>query len=207
MSTNKLYQSWWSNPPWLLVIISFAFWPLGLLLLIRKVTVDRRLSLIMGPLLKASGYGIAGFFTLLAIPMPFAADSIGAGIFACIVMLAFAALGIALISFGRKVDQAAIRRKILLDIIVNQNCLSIDDLAQNLGEGNVMSLMSEVQSLVDSRFLPNMTLDTNARKLLRSSNPASKANAGSGPVSTFKCRCCGANNSGVTVCEYCGSAP
>ncbi len=210
-----------TGPSWgVVILLMFIFWPVGLYLLIKKLTADKTAAISSGGKgLKVTGiilvvfaaFGLLGFLTSAA-EQGVGSDDVG-GI---IVLLFFAAGGVALLSKAKKVKEEAESIKQYLSIIVNGNVCQLDAIASTTDKSYAV-VHKDIKNMIDKGYLKNAYINEATREVvLPSANPVVQQNAvnatvvNAAPVQTkiVACPCCGANNTIVGdtgECEYCGS--
>ena len=207
-----------TGPSWgVVILLLFIFWPVGLYLLIKKLTSDKTAAISSsGKGLKVTGIiliafaalGFLGFITS-AVEQGAGSDDVG-GI---IVLLFFAAGGVALLLKAKKLKKESESIKQYLAIIVNGNVRQLDTIASTTGKPYDV-VYNDVKNMIDKGYLKNAYINENAREVVLPSDapvvPITVANVNATPVQTkvVACPCCGANNTIVGEtgeCEYCGS--
>lgn len=209
-----------AGPSWVaVVLLLIIFWPAGLFLLIKKLSADKAAAISSGGKgLKVTGIvlvvfaalGFLGFLTS-AVEYGFSDGDIGG----LIVLLFFAAGGIALLRKAKKIKKEAEKIKRYLSIIVNGNERQIDTIAATTGESYDV-VYNDINDMIDKGYLKNAYINESTRSVvLPSDAPAVSQNTAAtttntAPVQTkiVACPCCGANNTIVGdtgECEYCGS--
>lgn len=207
-----------AGPSWGAVIaLLIIFWPVGLYLLIKKLSTDKTAAISGGGKgLKVAGivliifaaFGFLGFLTS-AIEYGIGSDDLG-GI---IVLLFFAVGGIALLRKAKKQQQVAEDIKQYLAMIVNGNVRQLDAIAATTGKSYDV-VYKDIKKMIDKGYLKNAYINEGTREVvLPSAAPATAqnnvvANATAAQTKIVACPCCGANNTIVGAtgeCEYCGS--
>ncbi|MCD8509702.1 MAG: hypothetical protein LRY73_07380 [Bacillus sp. (in: Bacteria)] len=218
------YLQWWA------IILGFiVFWPIGILLLILRITRSRRLMLKAGNGIRIVGILILAFFGLLTIGV-IVDPEVGLEVF-FVFCLFFLLPGLFLYRYGRKLRLESSKTKKYIQLVVNEHLRSVDDIARSL-QANPTKVREDLRKLIDQDFLPNATLNhttdrleimiadetiagqdgegtekDNRGKTTTSANVASKTGGPHRPVSVT-CPGCGANNiimGSTGECEYCGS--
>lgn len=207
---------------WPVIILALIFfWPVGLFLMIRRVTLDKTavMSASSGKGLKITAIvllvlGGVGIFSNMTSNNPLRASDF-------IIFLFFIAGGIVLLGKAKKMKAEGELIKKYLAIIVNGGERQLDAVASATGK-QYDAVKNDVQKMIDKGFLRNAYINENTRTVvLASAAPAPAPVAVNANVSqavsamaaamqprVITCSCCGANNSVVGVvgeCEYCGS--
>ena len=108
-------------------------------------------------------------------------------------VLGFYAMPIIWIQYGEQTPRIAV-----LDLIVNDNMLNLDSIAQSLGK-RLKDIQIIVNYLMTKRFLKGYVLDGNVLKPIENNEDV---------VVTHKCPYCGATldlEKDISSCEYCGA--
>ncbi|QNO16552.1 hypothetical protein HYG86_18120 [Alkalicella caledoniensis] len=201
---------------WPVIVLAFIFfWPVGILLLITRLTKDRKTSMVAGKGLSILGYILVALYSLFFI-MVLVGEFPGEELF---VLLAFGVLlllpGVLLVRFGRKlVKQSAVFKK-YLNLIINHRMSSIEEIATSM-QKDIGSVRKDIESMIDKNFLPNAFIDQNL--YIRVPSVEQQVAVEDQPHSSqpskvtrnVTCNGCGANNiiieGETTECEYCGAS-
>lgn len=199
---------------WPVIILALIFfWPLGLFLIIKRTSVDKKTAMGSGKLIKGLGIAsccMAALGFMVSVTDGFDGTDVGLIIF-------FAAAGAALLYVANKNKKKADSVKQYLNIIVNGGERQIDAIAAATGKQYDV-VKKDIQEMIDKGFLKNAYINENTREVvLPSASTAPASNNVGQPTSAaptavqtrvVACPCCGANNtvSGILgECEYCGS--
>lgn len=200
---------------WPAIIIALCiFWPVGLFLLIKRVSVDKKTAMSVGKLIGIFGgvsYGFAVVGVLACISDGFTSDDVT-------LILFFGIAGFVLRRVAKKIKAEAESVKQYLAIIVNGNVRQIDNIAATTGKSYDV-VKADIQKMIKKGYLKNAYINENTREVVISvvtpvadpvfATPLQSVNAPIQPqVRIVTCPCCGANNtiSGASgECEYCGS--
>ncbi len=212
MKENGKISGLYSWPVIILALI--IFWPVGLFLIIRRFTIDKRSAVSAGSKgLKVLGvilttFGVLGFIGCISDPASFSG---------AVVSLFFIAGGVALLRKAKKLRKEAESIKQYLAIVVNGNVHQLDSISATIGKPYDV-VKSEIQKMIQNGYLKNAYINEATREIVfptaaSAANPAYTAPTRNvTPVQTqgkiVACPCCGANNTiyGATgECEYCGS--
>lgn len=198
---------------WPVIILALIFfWPLGLFLIIKRASLDKKTAMGSGKLIKGLGIAsccMAALGFLVSITDGFDGTDVGMIIF-------FAAAGAALLYLANKIKKEADSVKQYLNIIVNGGERQLDAIAAATGKQYDV-VKKDVQKMIDKGFLKNAYINENTREVVLPSVAPANTNVGQ-PTNTgtptavqtrvVACPCCGANNtvSGTLgECEYCGT--
>lgn len=209
-SNNNNLSGLYSWPVIILALI--FFWPLGLFLIIKRASLDKKTAMGSGKLIKGLGIAsccMAALGFLVSITDGFDGTDVGMIIF-------FAAAGAALLYLANKIKKEADSVKQYLNIIVNGGERQLDAIAAATGKQYDV-VKKDVQKMIDKGFLKNAYINENTREVVLPSVAPANTNVGQ-PTNTgtptavqtrvVACPCCGANNtvSGTLgECEYCGT--
>lgn len=206
---------------WPIIILAlWIFWPVGIFLIIKRVSIDKKASLVSGKIFGILGiimYVITGFFGLgVVICLTDMSDPSMVEVLPIFLVIAiiFGLGGFALQKVSRKIKREAEDIKKYLSVIVNGNERQIDAIASSIGKPYDVT-KNDIQKLINKGYLKNAYINEGAREVVLPSNDVqvqteTSANVTSIGIATrvVACRCCGANNtiSGEAgECEYCGS--
>jgi hypothetical protein len=195
---------------WLII-----FWPVGLFLIIRKLSTDKS-ALMSGKTGTITVIGwilaVIGGLALIGSDFDFGTIVVGAALLAG---------GIVLIRKANQTKTMAAKYKKYIDFVVNQNIKSIDHIAASVGLP-YETTAKELQDMINLGYLHG-SINHETREILLVQNvPVQMVqNAVSGIASgvasafqtntttTARCPGCGANNvvttGKITECEYCGT--
>lgn len=209
MNNNGKVSFWYS---WPVIILALCFfWPVGVFLIIKRVSTDRKTAMGAGKLIGGLGiasYCIAALGLLVCISDGFAGEDV-------VMILFFGAAGFALKKVAKKIKTEAENVKQYLSIIVNGNVRQLDTIASTTGKSYDV-IHKDVKKMIDKGYLKNAYIDEGIREVVLPNsapvpqNNVNVATANSAPVQSkiVACPCCGANNTiygDIGECEYCGS--
>ncbi len=197
---------------WPVIILALCiFWPVGIFLIIKRVSVDKKTAMGAGKLIGGIGiasYCIAGIGLVACLSDGFGSDDIGMIFF-------FGIAGFVLQKVSKKIKRDAEEVKKYLSVIVNGNERQIDVIASSMGKSYDVA-KNDIQKLINKGYLKNAYINEGTREVVLPNSNAHiqaepTANATSGSIATkiVACQCCGANNTvfgNSGECEYCGSA-
>ncbi len=200
---------------WPVIILALIFfWPLGLFLIIKRASVDKKTAMGSGKLIKGLGIAsccMAALGFLVSVTDGFDGTDVGLIIF-------FAAAGAALLYLANRIKKEADSVKQYLNIIVNGGERQLDSIAAATGKQYDV-VKNDVQKMIDKGFLKNAYINENTREVVLPSATPTNANANVGQFTSgaasatvqtrvVACPCCGANNTisgALGECEYCGT--
>ena len=198
---------------WPVIIIALiCFWPVGLFLIIKRASVDKKTAMASGKLIKGLGIAsccMAALGFLVCLSDGFDGTDVGMIIF-------FAAAGAALLYLANKIKKDADSVKLYLNIIVNGGERQLDSVAAATGKQYDV-VKKDVQKMIDKGFLKNAYINENTREVVLPSTAPANVNmaqptGGAAPAAVqtrvIACPCCGANNTvsgALGECEYCGT--
>ena len=195
---------------WPVIILALCiFWPVGIFLIIKRVSVDKKTAMGAGKLIGGIGiasYCIAGIGFLACLSDGFGADDIG-------MILFFGIAGFALQIVSQKIKREAEDVKKYLSVIVNGNERQIDVIASSMGKSYDVA-KNDIQKMINKGYLKNAYINEGTREIILPNNNIQEQNGTVGndaanvATKIVACPCCGANNTIVGdmgECEYCGS--
>jgi hypothetical protein len=196
---------------WPTIIIALCvFWPVGVYLIIKRVSVDKKTAMGAGKLIGGIGiasYCIAGIGFIACLSDGFGSDDIG-------LILFFGIAGFVLQKVSNKIKKDAEDVKKYLSVIINGNERQIDVIASSMGKSYDVA-KNDIQKLINKGYLKNAYINEGTREIILPNNNIQGqseviSNATTNNVATkiVACPCCGANNTivgDVGECEYCGS--
>lgn len=196
---------------WPVIILALCiFWPVGIFLIIKRVSVDKKTAMGAGKLIGGIGiasYCIAGIGFIACLSDGFGSDDIG-------MILFFGIAGFALQKVSQKIKREAEDVKKYLSVIVNGNERQIDVIASSMGKSYDVS-KNDIQKLISKGYLKNAYINEGTREIVLPNNNIQEqvgttTNTTANNVTTkiAACPCCGANNTimgDMGECEYCGS--
>lgn len=195
---------------WPVIILALCiFWPVGIFLIIKRVSVDKKTAMGAGKLIGGIGiasYCIAGIGFIACLSDGFASDDIG-------MILFFGIAGFALQKVSQKIKREAEDVKKYLSVIVNGNERQIDVIASSMGKSYDVA-KNDIQKLINKGYLKNAYINEGTREIVLPNiiqeQSGDMTNTSSVNVETkiIACPCCGANNTivgDIGECEYCGS--
>ena len=196
---------------WPVIILALCiFWPVGIFLIIKRVSVDKKTAMGAGKLIGGIGiasYCIAGIGFIACLSDGFGSDDI------CMILF-FGIAGFALQKVSQKIKREAEDVKKYLSVIVNGNERQIDVIASSMGKSYDVA-KNDIQKLISKGYLKNAYINEGTREVVLPSNNIQEqvgtmTNTTANNVTTkiVACPCCGANNTimgDMGECEYCGS--
>lgn len=208
MNEQGKISGWYSWP--VIILALFIFWPVGIFLLIKRISADRKMAMSTGGK-GMKGLGI-GLFAFGAIGFIGCASDFDFG--GCVVALFFVLGGLALIIKAKKLGKEAESMKQYLSIIVNGNVRSLDAISSTTGKSYDV-VRNDIENMINKGYLKNAYINEGTREVvLPDINVYSNTETGESVVTTnvtkrvVACPCCGANNTiagEIGECEYCGS--
>lgn len=212
MNQNNKISLIYSWPVIILAII--VFWPLAIVLVIRRATLDRRFALVVGKIL-----GFVGICSYVVSVI---------GVLACfgngyvtssdvVYILFFAIAGFVFRKIAKKITMNAKSVKQYIAVIVNGNVRQLDQIASAMGKPYDI-VKKDIQSMIDKGYLKNAYINETTHEIVLPvekqvetvpvSDTVSNSARVEPVVQVVTCPCCGANNTitgDIGECEYCGS--
>lgn len=218
-SNGEGYQSY--TPPvekpkvsgaysWPVIVLAFIFfWPLGIYLLVKRNSVDKKSALTTGKLVVGFGYASIAFSILGMFAAP--TDGVDSSDISMIIF--FLITGLVLLFIGKRMKKAAERCKKYIAIIANQHITSIDQIAQAASVG-YETAKKDLEKMIHQGYFSGAYINEGAREIVLPGSHVSRdhmANNVIRPAQTkvVTCKNCGATNTVVSgsaaECEFCGS--
>lgn len=198
---------------WPVIILALIiFWPVGVFLIIRRVSLDKKTAMGAGKII-----GVLGIVSYCIAALGLIA-CLGSGIDSSdiIGILFFGIAGFVLRRIAKNTISSAEEVKKYLSIIVNGNVRQLDAVAAASGKSYDV-VRTDVQKLIDKGYLKNAYIKEDTREIvipavqtveeMNGMNTARTSTSHSAPR-LVTCSCCGANNTIVSAtgeCEYCGA--
>ena len=205
--TSTNHSLWLSWP--FIILICIVFWPVGLFLIWKRTTMDRKAALLSGISVYILGWiclAIVFLGLLVSLSEGFKSDDITTIIF-------FFLAGVGLIALGKKLKNNAAVSKKYISIIVNDGVIDIDNIAAAIPT-SYENAKKDLQEMIDKGFFEGAYLNEAERQIvLPKRHEKSSYNDSNGTeqikMQVVTCNGCGAKNSiavgTVGECEFCGS--
>lgn len=203
-------MKWWLSWP-AIIIICLIFWPLGIFLIWKRTTVDKKAAINPGTKMSTIGWVLLVLGVLALIggssEPTFDTNAIIAD------FIIFIGGGLALIILGVHRKKEAARFRKYIDMIINQEITSIDNIAASFSTTYDIA-NKDLQKMIKKGFFMDAYINQAEREIILpqvqknfTRNESQSANNVQYQVIT--CQSCGANNriavGIVGECEYCGS--
>lgn len=205
----KILYSW----P-IVILATFALWPLGLFLLYLKCTRDKKAFFTVGKIVGGLGYfWLFGFIILL---MLFKSDPETTSSQYAMLVIIFGIPSLLMILYSRKIKKQSKRYKLYLVTIVNKNEYNLNNISV-IARQPVARVKKDLQKMINTGYLSNAYIDHNKGVVCIINVQSPQTTEGQYAASqqgmpqtnqssqAFTCQCCGANNSGGSACDYCGT--
>ena len=208
------------SPSWTVVVIWFiVFWPVGFYMIYKKLANDKSAAMKNSKVLKTIGY----FFLFCAVSLPLVEIGSESGnnmgsILTCVVF--YTVGGILLVRGGKKLQKSGERYKKLIEIVINQQQYTIENIAAQMGL-DYGETVDALQGMIDKDYFAGAYIDLANHELVfpdrfqqtgyhANQNLYAEVNAGGAPQQkVVKCPNCGGKNiitaGQVSECDYCGS--
>ncbi len=198
------------SPSWAAIVIWFIiFWPVSIYLIWKKISIDKAAAMKFSKVLKAIGI----IFVVCAVLMlSVAGEDPSTAAFGFL----FYGIGGGLIIWGSiKVKQSGERYKKYIDIVINQNQTTIENIASLMGLSYDQTVKG-LQKMIDVGYFEGTYIDHANHELVfpeRQQMDAAERTMGTSnsvlQQKTVKCPNCGGNNvivaGRVCECDFCGS--
>lgn len=209
MNENRKIGFIYSWP--VIIIAMFIFWPIGIFLLVRRISIDKTAAIRRNKLIKGLGitcYVISVLYIIGCLESSFTFADL-------VIIVVFAVGGYCLCRVAKKAKIEAENVKQYLSIIVNGNVRQIDAICSTTGK-SYDEVKNDIRKMIEKGYLKNAYIDESARKVvLPTANVAPAVNVQEASESApavkahiVACPYCGANNTiigDIGECEYCGS--
>ncbi|SCY91260.1 DUF4381 domain-containing protein [Alkaliphilus peptidifermentans] len=203
--------SWWLSWP-IIIIVTIVFWPVGIFLIWKRTTIDKKAALISGKIITIIGW-ISVAFAVIGLLVSI---SEGLGSDDVFMILFFLIAGGALIFLGRRTKQNAERFKKYISIIVNHEETSINNIAAAIPTSYEVA-KKDIQKMINRGYFSGAYINETLKEIILPKeqdiyNMDTNVKVDSNPnleMVAVRCKGCGANNKirkgSVDECQYCGS--
>lgn len=201
--TNENVKS--ANYSWaVVVIVLIIFWPVGIYLLYRKLSVNKKSAMSSGKTISIIGWALLAIGVIATIVGPSDPSQAVSG--RILYLVIFAGGGLAMVLIGLKTQNEARKIRKYIAIIINQNITSIDKISSVMPVEYSIAV-KDIQKIIDQGFFGNAYIDYNSRSIQLPKEVEEPENAAN--VEVVICKSCGASNKitkgAVSNCEYCDS--
>jgi succinate dehydrogenase hydrophobic anchor subunit len=207
---NQQEMHWWLSWP-AIVIICILFWPLGIFLIWKRTTMDKKAAMNAGKSMSIIGWIllVLGFLILIGGLSEPVSDTSGI----IVDFIIFIGGGLALIILGAKRKKEAVRFKKYIDMVINQRITSIDNIAASFPTTYDIA-NKDLQKMIKKGFFMDAFINQSEREIVLPHEQQNIKNDQSqgynaGEMQIVNCKSCGAHNKlvkgSVGECEYCGS--
>lgn len=203
------------SPSWVAIVLWFIFfWPVGVYLIYKKLSTDKSAAMKNSKVLMGIGY----FFIFGAVVMLIETVSGGADASSGVFGILFYLIGGVLIIWGaKKVKKSGEQYKKFIDIVVNQQQYTIDNIAAQMGL-SYDETVKGLQKMIDKGYFSGAYIDVANHELVMPKKNQSVVYVQQNPYvdqanapqqKAVKCPNCGGNNvinvGQVCECDFCGS--
>ena len=195
---------------WPIIILAlFIFWPVGLILIIKRTSIDKKYALGGGKVIRFLGI----FSLVIAIVGLIANITAGFTPNDLILIVFFGIAGIALCMVANRNKKRANSIREYLSIIVNGQVRKLDTIVLTTGKPYDV-VKKDIQMMIRNGYLKSAYIDESSREVVLPGSVSAKTTsattttAQNSTTRVVSCPCCGANNTIVGSsgeCEYCGS--
>lgn len=191
---------------WIVIVVMFiVFWPIGLFLLIRKMTADRAARLNDGK----SMFIVGGILVVVGLYQMFNYR------YSFFMSLFYIGGGVVLILMGMRNKQRSQRYRGYIDLVANRGITNLDTISGMMSVPYDMC-QNDLQKMIDGGFFHDTYIDLGRKELVMRPRVPIMAQVpmAAQPVMqqaaprVVQCKGCGANSTvhgNVAECEYCGS--
>lgn len=206
----KVKVPWWLSWP-AIILATIIFWPVGVLLVWRRISVDKKAAMVSGKLIIIVGW-IGIFFAIIGC---LASISEGFGSEDIVAIIFLLGAGLAFIYLGRIIRINAEKYKKYISIVVNQQITSIDAIASAMST-SYEAAKKDLQRMVSKGYFQGADINDETREIVLPrtqevlySQSSTATASQSAETHAVTCGGCGAYNK-ITKgfageCEYCGS--
>lgn len=199
-SGNQKGLSWGWVVFWIII-----FWPVGVFLLIRKLTTDKSAAMTSERPLSIAAL-VLMTLGIIYIILSFADQSM------LLAAAVFGIPGIWLFFKSKQTKAAGAKYRKYIAIVINQNQTSIDNIASAMGV-KYEQAAKDLQKMINAGYFTGAYIDVTQREIVlaRVAPPQTAQDFAIAQSSTIvvSCNSCGANNQVIhgrtSECEYCGS--
>ena len=198
------------STPWVVIgILLFVFWPVALILLVKKLAIDRSATIKCGKRL-----------TVLSILLVFIGTAYLSGtlfqgsrfaIHASVLIVG----GVWLCIYAYIIKEKSKRYKKYIDLVVNQSITSISRIATEAGVSNTTAIC-DLKRMISAKYFPGAYIHVPKNEIIFMREPFSSLDSHINSIATaqaaprtISCKSCGANNrihsEQLAECDYCGS--
>ena len=204
---KKSYQSGWYSWTAIVCMLIF-FWPVGLYLLIRRISVNN-----VPPEKLARGLLIGGWFCIGAGFLGFPLYYIEHFTKEHLLMFSiYFPIGAVLLFLGFRKRNEANNTKRYLSMILEDHYRKLDEIAVVVGKP-AERVREDLLRMIRKGSLPNAYINENTREIVltKAKDPHLDKQMHADPMASKRppkvviCRCCGGRNTVPGNCEYCGS--
>jgi len=194
------------------------FWPLGLFLLVRKLSAEKSATLQGSRIMTILSYILMGIGGLFFITSCSSAALVGRDFPSAFAggmpsLFIYGIGGILLNRYAAKTRLTAERYRKYIDLIINQNQTSLNHISFSVGESYDV-VIKDLEKMIASGYFVGAYIDTNRGEIVLTppvplqQTDSFSPSAFQGQERVVACNCCGANNrvvGQVGRCEYCSS--
>jgi uncharacterized membrane protein YiaA len=197
------------------IIVLIVFWPVGIYLLWRKLSGDKKSAMSGGKVVFVIGWILFALGVVMVIVGP--SDPTMAVSGRIEYFIVFVCGGLAMILLGGRSKKQAERYKKYISIVINQNITSINNIAAAMPVTYEIAA-KDLQKMIDRGYFSGAYIDANACEIVLPKNqgnvqgdqpPYEAAGPATVRMQVAVCKNCGANNQipagTIGECEYCGS--
>jgi len=196
------------------IVVLIIFWPVGIYLLYRKLTSDKKAAMTSGNVVFIVGLALLclGIFAVIVGPSD-PAEAVSGRIEYLVI---FVGTGLALRLIGFFGKARAARYKKYIALIINQRITSMDNIAAAV-PAKYESVVKDLQKMINIGYFAGAYINSGSRDIVlpqvqgpaMGQAPGNTYGAAPGQLMDVICKNCGANNQiaegQAAECEYCGS--
>ena len=209
------------SSPWgIILLITCLFFPIGIYMIVKKVTSEKFNYVQNGRTLKVLGWVLLGFamlYLILGLTGNLQAEDGSMGGVISVIFI-FGAGGLVCLYYGSVIMKRGLKYSRYVSIVVPGNNTYLDNIAAQYPT-SYDKAVADLQAMIDAGYFMNSYIDLNRRELILPKvqaqpnyafhQPPASTNAAYAGPRTIQCPNCGAPNTlfigAVKECEYCGS--
>lgn len=204
--------AWWLTWP-VIIIVTIIFWPIGVLLILKRISKDKKAAIVSGRLISIIGWVslvIAVFGSVVSLSEGIGSDDVYAILF-------FIIAGVVLITIGQGTKRSAEKIKKYISIIINHGERSLTNIAAAIPT-SYEACSKDLQQMIKKGYFNGAYINELSNQIIfpienvlhekidTGLNNNKNANL---EMVVVSCTSCGANNKlakgSVEECQYCGS--
>lgn len=205
------------SPSWVAIVLWFIFfWPVGVYLIYKKLSTDKSAAMKNSKVLKGIGYFFIFGAVVMLIETVTGDTDASTGVFG---ILFYLIGGVLIILGANKVKKSGEQYKKYIDIVVNQQQYTIENIASQMGL-SYDETVKGLQKMIDKGYFSGAYIDVANHEIVMPNkvqvnmvntqqNGFENQQNNAGRQRVIKCPNCGGNNiinvGQICECDFCGS--